>query len=75
MRIKIIWTPKALQTFDDNINYLIDEWNQSVIDDFLLRTDMVLDIIRGDPKLFPAYKSNKVIRKAVVTKQSSFSIG
>ena len=37
--MKVIWTPEAENTFKQNIAYLIEEWNDDVIENFIRKTD------------------------------------
>jgi len=51
--MNIIWTPEAKQTFNSNIEYLINEWGDQVASDFLDRVDEVISKIKSNPNLFP----------------------
>lgn len=67
----IIWTPRAQVTFNANIEYLNNEWDQAVLNDFFDRVDEVIATIRLTPLLFPIYKIRGEIRRCVVTEQIS----
>jgi len=65
----IIWTPRAQLTFNANIEYLNNEWDQAVMNDFLDRVREIISTIQSTPLLFPIYKSQKSVRRCVVTEQ------
>jgi len=69
MSYTIIWTKEAERTFDKNIEYLQQDWNQAVIIDFIDRVAEVLDSIRLNTLLFPLHKSSDSTRRCVVTEQ------
>jgi plasmid stabilization system protein ParE len=69
MLVELIWTSKAEQTFDSNIEYLEKEWSDQVVNDFIDRVEEVVDIIQDTPKLYPLHKKSDTIRKCKVTEQ------
>jgi plasmid stabilization system protein ParE len=58
--MKIIWSEKALQDFEQNIDYLFEEWNQDVVQDFTSETERILEILKETPKAFQKHKKTKV---------------
>lgn len=71
MSYRIFWTDEAISTFNDNLEYLSEEWNRQVIQDFLLRTEQVLDQILQNPEVYPIYRHQDVVRKCIVHKRIS----
>jgi plasmid stabilization system protein ParE len=67
MIFTVIWTPRAEETFNKNIEYLEQDWDNQVLQAFFNRVDEVVDTMAQDPQLFPLHKSSKVIRRCVVT--------
>jgi len=67
--MNIIWTPEAKQTFNSNIEYLINEWGDQVASDFLDRVDEVISKIKSNPNLFPVINEIDSIHRCVVVKQ------
>jgi plasmid stabilization system protein ParE len=55
--MKIVWSPKAGETFQRNINYLKDNWTQTEVDKFIARVFQYLDILGVEP--FIARKTYK----------------
>ena len=66
MTYTVNWTKKAERTFDQNIDYLEQEWNPNVVNQFLERVDTVISIIETNPFSYPLYPSSNDIRKCVV---------
>ena len=70
MKLQIVLTPKAKETFLANILLIKDKWGNASAEKFVERTYSVLDTIAQQPFLFKAYRVNDA-RKAFVTKQTS----
>ena len=56
--MRIIWSKKAIQDFENNIEFLNTEWNQSVVHNFTLEVQRVFKIIQISPKSFMIDKKN-----------------
>ena len=69
--MQVIWTPEAEATFNQNIAYLQQEWNDKVIERFIDKTDKLIILISEQPLLFPFAHKKKSIRKCLVVKQVS----
>lgn len=65
---KINWTDEAKYTFNENIEYLKDEWDLKTIHDFFDRVDEVQESISQNPKLYPVYRKSDQTRKCVLNK-------
>ena len=63
------WTSESKRTFNQNLEYLSKEWDNSVINNFLDRVESVLEQIMRNPELFPQYRPKDNIRKCVVNKR------
>ena len=63
------WTSESKRTFNQNLEYLSKEWDNSVINNFLDRVESVLEQIKSNPELFPKYKTKANIHKCVVNKR------
>ena len=73
MNKTLIWSPKSRDNFLDILGYIQDEWGIKKATDFIDRTDVILEKITVYPLMYPASKSNKNLRQAVVTKQTSLT--
>ena len=72
MVFEIIWTFKALESFENNIRYLEKEWTQKEIRSFISTVEEKLHILSHHPNLGSARnKSNKSIRLTVLHKKVS----
>ena len=69
MDFKIIYTPLAKNSFQQNIHYLEENWTIKEVQSFIQKTSDVVDILRVNPVLFPYWKFNKTIRKVIIVKQ------
>ncbi len=49
--MRILWTDEAERTYRNNIEYLIEEWDSSVIADFIHETELVLKLLSSQPHM------------------------
>lgn len=68
MAYEIVWLPKAEMTFEGIISWLQTNWTDREISNFVARTNVVLDMIRINPKLYRGAGKRK-IREVVINKQ------
>lgn len=71
MAYKIIWSEEAIKTFEANLNYLEEFWNENVIRNFVNETNTTLNLISKTPFLIKASENSSLIRKALIVKQIS----
>lgn len=71
MAVKIIWSPKAVETFDAILSYLADKWTEKEIKKFVSKTARLIYLISIHPRLFPESIKRKNQHKAVIVKQVS----
>ncbi len=69
--MKVLWSEEAKETFNQNILYLEKEWSQSVIDNFLDKTDEAISTISKHPLLFPVVSKENRVHKCLVVTQIS----
>jgi plasmid stabilization system protein ParE len=70
MVYKIIWSPKAKDTYYQILEYLESNWSNKEVNDFVNRTEEVLAFIAANPSQY--IKSVKAdIHKSVLVKQVS----
>ncbi len=69
MAFKIIWAPKAKETFFDIINYLELAWGEKQITEFVNQADHILDFIKENPYLF---KKSEIpdVHQVLITKHN-----
>ena len=66
MSYSINWTSRGELTFNQNIEYLEQEWNNTVLNQFLDKVDAVLERISTNPFLYPFHKPSKNIRRCII---------
>ena len=67
----IIWSPQADKDLEEILDYLAEEWENSVSLKFLDLVDMLLKQIAINPKQFPLINKSLNIRKCVITKHNT----
>ncbi len=68
---KIIWTDEALDNLADIIEYLELRWTKREIRNFSRLLDQQVNLIRSNPELFPTSATSSLLRKSVLTKQTT----
>jgi len=48
---KVIWTPVALKSLQQTVDFLAEQWNGSVVDEFLNQLDYRIAQIQSNPEL------------------------
>jgi plasmid stabilization system protein ParE len=71
MAKKIIWTIESEQDFSDILEYLSQNWNNSVALTFIDLVDLLLTQISINPNQYPVINRKLRIRKCVITKHNS----
>ncbi|KAF2513835.1 type II toxin-antitoxin system RelE/ParE family toxin [Flavobacterium foetidum] len=49
--MKVVWSERAQDTFDENVAYLLKKWGENVTQNFENETIRVIDIICNNPHL------------------------
>ncbi len=70
MALNIRWTPEAEDNFSSILDYLESEWSEKEIRKFARKTQIIIEQIAINPKMFKAAGTEE-IRKAVITRQTS----
>ena len=69
MDYEIIWSPKAIDTFDGVIDYLNENWTEKEIENFVTITENTIRHISQNPYLFKGSEKDN-LREAFVTKNN-----
>jgi plasmid stabilization system protein ParE len=64
----VIWSPKARLTYYKILEYLVENWTLKELEDFVDRTEDVINHICDNPLLYP-YSGKGEIHRCVVVKQ------
>jgi len=67
---KLFWTERALGDLQNILIYLNEKWTQKEIRNFVRRLDKRLELIAGNPRLFPKTAKKRTIRRSVLTKHT-----
>jgi len=67
---EIVWTKRALQRYQEIIEYLQTNWGEQVTRDFVQRTYRVIDLIRDYPEMGTMENKSRHIRGFLVTKHN-----
>jgi plasmid stabilization system protein ParE len=66
MRYEIRWAPEAEKTFSANLEYLSKNWNPTVVRNFGLRVNLVLEQVADNPYLYSIFRESDKVRRCVV---------
>jgi plasmid stabilization system protein ParE len=68
---KLIWSDEALTNLKSIIDYLENRWSVKEIKKFAQLLDKHLKLIEGNPYLFAKSDKSEVIRKSVLSRQTT----
>ena len=71
MTKQIVWSPLSVNDFAGVIEYLNENWDEKVANQFIDLTENLLIQISINPKQFPLIYKKKKIRKCVLTKHNT----
>ena len=69
MALKIYWTKRAEKKFDQILDYLLEEWGESVTKAFTRKVYEFLDILAEFPEIGTIENKEKEIRGFTIIKQ------
>ncbi len=70
--MKVILTDLAKKSYDRNILYLEDNWNITVIKNFILEVERTFNIISENPFCFQDWEYDSSFKKGFINKRVSF---
>ena len=70
-KLNIIWSIESAKRTDQVIQYLMDDWSEKEVDNFLEALKGFEDMVVHFPEMYPEAPSKKGFRKAVILKQIS----
>jgi plasmid stabilization system protein ParE len=71
MTYRVSWTSKARESYNQNLDYLAQNWEEKVYSDFVDRVESVINNIGRNPKMYVLIDPNRSIYRCVVTKHIS----
>jgi plasmid stabilization system protein ParE len=70
MNYSMIWSPQSKESFENNIQHLLETWSEKEAIDFIDRVEEVLRLISKHPKIF-SYLPEQEAYRCVVAKPVS----
>lgn len=71
MDYKLYWSEEAISNLEEILNYLNSEWTSKEVNKFKSKLSKQLELITQNPLLFPVSQYNPVLRKAVLSRQTT----
>ena len=71
MALKVIWSPQAIDTFAEIVDYLQTNWTEREIKKFVQKSNVVIELINQNPKMYKASEKKKYHHKAFIFKPVS----
>jgi plasmid stabilization system protein ParE len=71
MSKQIVWSPLSEGDFAKILEYLNENWDEKVANQFIDLTENILDQISINPRQFPVIYKKEKIRKCVLTKHNT----
>ena len=71
MDYKLFWTDEAIRNLENILDYLIENWSQREVTLFKQKLKKHLELITRFPSMFPRSDYNPILRKAVLSKQTT----
>ena len=71
MHRQIIWTTRACSELEHVIDFLIENWTESVASEFLDNLEKHIELINEYPEAYPLVNISRNIHKCVITKHNS----
>lgn len=57
--MRVVWTPLGLKSLDKTTNFIEEQWNEHVADNFLDRLDERIEQLKENPRIGPIYKQTE----------------
>jgi plasmid stabilization system protein ParE len=68
MATEVKWSDESKKTFEDNIDYLLQEWSESEVRSFVQQTMYVITRLQEHPESYNPSLKNKHVRRARLNK-------
>jgi len=50
--VKVVWSHLAEETYFDNLEYLYENWSQTVVQDFIIEVEVTMSLLEDNPDIF-----------------------
>ena len=70
--MNLIWTSLAEKSYNQNIEYLLEEWSLKVVQHFILEVERTMNIVKESPNCFQEWEFDKTFRMGLIHENISF---
>lgn len=63
---EVIWSPRAKTDFENKIQWLLENWSEKEVSQFVKSVDERITLVQTNPMLFPATREKSQVRKSVM---------
>ena len=53
--MRAVWTPLGLKSLDKTTNFIEEQWNEDIAENFLNRLDERIEQLKRNPRIGPTY--------------------
>ena len=57
--MRAVWTPLGLKSLDKTTNFIEEQWNEDIAENFLDRLDERIEQLKTNPRIGPTYKQTE----------------
>ena len=70
--MRVFWSQLAEDTYFDNLEYLFENWSQTVVLDFIKEVEETMNLLEDNPDIFRWWDSKKHFKVGYINKHISF---
>lgn len=63
---EVIWSPRAKTDLENKIEWLLENWSEKEVRQFVRSVDERIALVQTNPKLFPTTRKKSQVRKSVM---------
>lgn len=68
----IVWSHLAEKSYYNNLQYLSENWPKTVVQDFILKVEKVMNLISTNPEIFRWWNDEEKYKIGYITSHISF---
>ena len=57
--MRVVWTPLGLKSLDKTTNFIEEQWNEDIAENFLDRLDERIEQLKRNPRIGPTYEQTE----------------
>ena len=57
--MRAVWTPQGLKSLEKTTNFIEEQWNQDIANNFLDRLDARIEQLKRNPRIGPIYQKTE----------------